>query len=273
MEHDPPSGPIVDFLRSYPNVKSLLLSDWPKEVTSKYGGKLRRTVGNEVEVHPVKLSDPTDYLGIFRAADAALSKLITHARLDEIAVHTSPGTSAMAAVWILLAKTKYAGTTLFKSWIDKSGSSRLAEVKIPFDLTLDVLPEVAARRGALLEPAEPHLPSTNAFDAMIHRSAAMAAVIRDARRSALYPNPVLILGESGTGKELLARAIHAASLRANGRYAAKNCAAIPRDLLDAELFGHVKGGDGAAGKGAGDLGHRLTSPMMGHHGEGNQLER
>jgi len=161
--------------------------------------------------------------------------------VSEIAIHTSPGTSAMAAVWILLAKTKYAGATLFKSWIDKGGNPHLAEVEIPFDLTLDVLPEIAARRGALLEPAEPQLPATNAFDALIHRSAAMAAVIRDARRAALYPNPVLILGESGTGKELLARAMHAASLRAGKPWSAMNCAAIPRDLLDSELFGHAKG--------------------------------
>lgn len=69
----------------------------------------------------------------------------------------------------------------------------------------------------------------------------MAAVTRDARKVALYPNPVLILGESGTGKELLARAVHAASLRADKPWGAMNCAAIPRDLLDAELFGHAKG--------------------------------
>ena len=76
---------------------------------------------------------------------------------------------------------------------------------------------------------------------MIHHSPAMAAVIRDARRAAVYPNPVLILGESGTGKELLARARHAASLRAAKPWGAMNCGAIPRDLLDSELFGHAKG--------------------------------
>jgi transcriptional regulator with PAS, ATPase and Fis domain len=79
---------------------------------------------------------------------------------------------------------------------------------------LDVLPDLAARRAALLAPSDAQLPPTNAFDALIHQSPAMAAVIRDARRAALYPNSALILGESGTGKELLARAIRAASLRA-----------------------------------------------------------
>ncbi len=237
----PPTGPIVDFLRVHPGLTAALLSDWPKDEEAAYLNALRRAVSAEITVRRVKLKDPTDYLGIFRAADEALAQLTRELPTQEIAIHTSPGTSAMAAVWILLAKTKYAGATLFKSWLDKGGRPQLAEVEIPFDLTLDVLPDIAARHATLLAPTDVQLPATSAFDALIHRSPAMAAVIRDARRVALYPNPVLILGESGTGKELLARAIHAASLRAGKPWGAMNCGAIPRDLLDSELFGHAKG--------------------------------
>lgn len=72
-------------------------------------------------------------------------------------------------------------------------------------------------------------------------SVAMQEVFRAIGRLAVSPATVLITGESGTGKELIARALHTHSPRANGPFVALNAAAIPRDLLEAELFGHEKG--------------------------------
>jgi DNA-binding NtrC family response regulator len=241
IQRHPPTGPIVDFLHVHPHARAWLLSDWPRDQAERYLATARRATHAEIELRPIKLKDPTDYLGIFRAADAILGELSRQVPLGQIAIHTSPGTSPMSAVWVLLAKTKYAGAKLFKSWLDKAGTPQLAEVEIPFELTLDVLPDIAARHARLLAPSDAALPMTDAFDAIVHRSKAIATVIRDARRAAVYPNPVLILGESGTGKELLARAIHAASLRAAKPWGAMNCGALARDLLDAELFGHAKG--------------------------------
>jgi two-component system repressor protein LuxO len=79
------------------------------------------------------------------------------------------------------------------------------------------------------------------FETLVGGSPGMQAVYTICENVAKSDVTVFILGESGTGKELIARAIHARSKRAKGPFIAINCAAIPRDLLESELFGHEKG--------------------------------
>ncbi|MCK7514707.1 MAG: sigma-54 factor interaction domain-containing protein [Desulfobacterales bacterium] len=80
----------------------------------------------------------------------------------------------------------------------------------------------------------------------------MKKLWRDIQAAALTNATVLIFGESGTGKELIARAIHAQSLRAKEAFIQVNCAAIPEELIESELFGHEKGAfTGATEKKAG----------------------
>jgi DNA-binding NtrC family response regulator len=79
------------------------------------------------------------------------------------------------------------------------------------------------------------------FAAIVTSSAVMELAIERARRIAASDLAVLVTGETGTGKELFARAIHRASKRAGRPFLAVNCAALSETLLEAELFGHVKG--------------------------------
>ncbi|HST60008.1 MAG TPA: sigma-54 dependent transcriptional regulator [Longimicrobium sp.] len=110
------------------------------------------------------------------------------------------------------------------------------------------VPLDVGRLAALLSPA----PSTGAVvplprraagpgDELVGSSPALVDAFKTVGRVAGSDATVLVTGESGTGKELVARALHAASGRAGGPFVAVNCAAIPEDLLESELFGHERG--------------------------------
>ncbi|MBC8071704.1 MAG: sigma-54-dependent Fis family transcriptional regulator [Deltaproteobacteria bacterium] len=85
------------------------------------------------------------------------------------------------------------------------------------------------------------LRGVGSLDRMIGRSSAMQRVFELVRKVAPTRTNVLIRGESGTGKELVARALHNLSDRARAPFVAVNCGAIPENLMESELFGHVRG--------------------------------
>lgn len=88
------------------------------------------------------------------------------------------------------------------------------------------------------------------FEDIVYGSDTMAEIIEQAKKySEMGTTTVLILGETGTGKELFAQSIHNRSLRANGPFVAINCAALPENLLESELFGYVEGSFTGARKG------------------------
>jgi formate hydrogenlyase transcriptional activator len=80
-----------------------------------------------------------------------------------------------------------------------------------------------------------------AFEQFIGRAPALKSALVDVERVAQTDSTVLVLGETGTGKELIARAVHNVSARRGRPFINLNCAAIPFDLLESELFGHEKG--------------------------------
>ena len=93
----------------------------------------------------------------------------------------------------------------------------------------------------LLEPESPRQPSVELFPEFVGTSQVMKEVFVKIRKVAPTDVPVLVLGESGTGKELTALAIHERSKRKDKAFVPINCAAIPENLLEAELFGYEKG--------------------------------
>jgi DNA-binding NtrC family response regulator len=109
----------------------------------------------------------------------------------------------------------------------------------------DVLTLAAAIMGprvdALLSRAREESASCTTIPELIGVSAAMSEVRRAIERAARAPFAILVEGESGVGKELAARAIHALGARRERRFCDVNCAALPDELLESELFGHAKG--------------------------------
>ncbi len=122
----------------------------------------------------------------------------------------------------------------------------------PFDIG-EVLSVVARALADAKKPAAPERRGDEGETMpLVGRSAAMQDIYRALARLMQTDLTVMITGESGTGKELVARALHNFGKRRNGPFVAINMAAIPRDLIEAELFGHEKGAfTGATGRSSG----------------------
>jgi two-component system nitrogen regulation response regulator GlnG len=123
---------------------------------------------------------------------------------------------------------------------DESGPQVLvSDIRMPFDLPKAVeLIRRAVEESQREEVAEERMADT---PEMLGQAPAMQDVFRAIGRLSQSNVTVMITGESGSGKELVARALHKHSPRANGPFVAINTAAIPKDLLESELFGHERG--------------------------------
>ncbi|MCB1155645.1 sigma-54 factor interaction domain-containing protein, partial [bacterium] len=95
--------------------------------------------------------------------------------------------------------------------------------------------------GNVFKLGHEHETAGDFADGIIYQSPLMARLLQQVRRVAAGTTTVMIFGETGSGKELLARALHRASPRRDEPFVAVNCAALPEQLLESELFGHKKG--------------------------------
>jgi len=227
-------GPVKTLLANEPFDRVLLLSNYPATINRRFAEWL----GGNPDIRAAGLTNVTDYGEIFKVADRELRTLTSHltGKQFELSILLSPGTPAMAAVWVLLGKSKY--PAMF--WQTFEGKAWKTD--IPFDLAVDYVPELLRGPDSVIQHLASKSPQeVEGFEAIVGNSKAIRLAVGRARKAALRDVPVLLMGESGTGKELFARAIHAASHRKRGPFVPVNCAAIPRELLESELFGHKKG--------------------------------
>lgn len=118
----------------------------------------------------------------------------------------------------------------------------------PVAETVKTVARVMGRRSSCKVEGEPVWPCLCTFADIIGISPGLTQAKELALRAAQGKSSVLLLGESGTGKELFAQAIHAASCRRDSLFVPVDCSAIPRELLEAELFGYVPGAFTGASK-------------------------
>jgi transcriptional regulator with PAS, ATPase and Fis domain len=231
-------GPVAQAVVARDFDHLVLLSNYPEEDVGAYLSWLKDKKDIARSVRFATLSSPTDFEEIYHAVLATLENVkAQHGPDVSLTFHLSPGTPAMAAVWILLAKSIYPAELL-----ESSREQGVKTAVIPFDISAEFIPALlkgADEKLAKLSTGLP--PDAPEFSEIVHRSPVMHQVIARARRVALRSVPVLIEGESGTGKELLARAIHRASPRHTKPFIAVNCGAIPAELVESEFFGHRKG--------------------------------
>lgn len=244
-EGEDPLGPIARALTKFPFHEVIILhtSDKPGDAIENYVQWLQALLQEHekkvvITTKKAAFLNSTDFEAIYKTACAVISeKLDEYKENVDLTFHSTPGSPAMTAIWILLAKSIFPAELIETH---KDGTAKI--IDFPFDISADFVPSLLKRRDQSCVRLSAGLADdAPEFADIIHRSETMQHAVLRARRVAPHSIPVLIEGESGTGKELFARAIHNGSCRKDKPFVAINCGAIPVALVESELFGHEKG--------------------------------
>ena len=188
------------------------------------------------------------------AGGAEALDMLTRQRFDAVFLdHRMPGMDGLqtlAAMQALLAGRARLPPVIVLTAFSSAGNTIEAMRLGAFDHLAKPVSREAVREvlGRALQQHAAASPSGAAPDDededgsdLVGPSHAMREVHKRIGLAAANAMPVLVLGETGTGKEMVARALHRHSARAERPFVAVNCAAIPKELLESELFGHVRG--------------------------------
>lgn len=233
----PPSGPLIRIVASEPYDVLYLLHNQPPVQLQPVLTQLNNTFPGELVLKSVSLTSPIHFADIYTAFDSVMTEAVSRHPGGRFTIQLSSGTPAMAAVSILVGKTKYPSR-----FVQSSREQGVQEELMPFDIAADFLPALLKRGDdRVQELMAGYAPSTAAFEHIITRNPQMELLKQRAAILAQRDVPVLVYGETGTGKELFARAIRNSSARASKPFLTLNCGAIPKELIDSTLFGHSKG--------------------------------
>jgi transcriptional regulator with PAS, ATPase and Fis domain len=225
LQHNPPFDNII-----------ILANSWKDKTADFQAGLSSMLAQNNrhdqsIQVKNVELVSPIDYESIHLVTKEWITSLSE--RSDNLCINITSGTPAMAVVSVLLGKGKD-NTTFYQS----TPANEVFEANIPLDFRKEYA-RSAAKNLATKSTKVPD--SAEAFLGITANSSLMKKTVKSAKKLSKTDVPILVLGETGTGKESMAKAIHAASLRADKPLRTINCGAIPSTLIDSILFGHKKG--------------------------------
>ena len=204
-----------------------------------------KKIGKKLKQKHFNLNDNFSYKDIFGSVQDFIKDLINtpENKNKKIKWHFNlgPGTKPMTAIFILLGKCNYDAEFYGTKGI--GNDMTVEKIDIPFEIEYtEKIEKLLVEKNADIEKNIEILRELDTYKKIKFRSEKMAKILHDEiPRFAPGNVTVFIYGETGTGKENIARLIHDFSERKNNKFTTVNCAAIPAELLESELFGYVKG--------------------------------
>ncbi len=238
-------GPILRLVRARPFDRAILFSnpDTATRAEETQGALEKQYPDLDVQVRHLELDDPTNYFKILKALRSELDDLLNKMGPADYVIGAASGTPQMHACWVLLAASGEIPARILQVRPPQFVTDDLPAIH-EIDPTDTEFPTIRSKLWAdvdLGDEAETEPSVLIERIGIVGDHPAMARALETASLLARSDVPVLILGESGTGKEKIASLIHQLSDRAGRAFVPVNCAAIPEQLAESTLFGHVKG--------------------------------
>lgn len=248
LNHQGEPGPILSLLSHKKQIDAVYLFHTNDKISDamKTADAIRANYSKTaVELYSVNLDDPIDYQALLRGIRGHIPALLREEPPPEYLVLLSPGSPQMHSSWFMLVASGEIPARLCQTrqpqFINPAkGWGPVVEI----DPRASWFPDLVVHRHDIKAPSksEPEDITKALEDAgIIGSQKTIQYIIDQAVKPAMSDETICIFGESGTGKELLARFIHHMSRRRHHTFLDVNCATLPENMIETELFGHEKG--------------------------------